>query len=49
LAAALAWLVGPGLKRTLEAATNSEMATATVGRLLKECVPEREKVGLFIW
>jgi histone H3/H4 len=49
LAAALAWLVGPGLKRTLEAATSSEIAIATVRRLLKEWVPEREKVDLFIW
>jgi histone H3/H4 len=49
LAAALAWLVGPGLKRTLETATTSEIAIATVRRLLKEWVPEREKVDLFIW
>jgi hypothetical protein len=49
LTAALAWLVGPGLKRTLETATNNAMAIATVRRLVKECVPEREKVDLFIW
>ena len=42
-------MVGPGLKRTLETATTSKIATATVRRLVKEWVPEREKVGLFIW
>ena len=42
-------MVGPGLKRTLETATKKAMATATVRRLVKEWVPEREKVGLFIW
>jgi hypothetical protein len=36
LAAAVAWLDGPGLKTTLKAATNKAMATATVRRLVKE-------------
>jgi hypothetical protein len=33
-AAAFAWLVGPGLKTTLETAKNSMMATAIVRRVL---------------
>jgi hypothetical protein len=49
LAAALAWLVAPGLKRTLETATKKAMATVTVRRLVKEWVPDGEKLDIFIW
>ena len=42
-------MVGPGLKRTLETATTSEIAIATVRRLVKERVPDREKLDVFIW
>ena len=44
-AAALAWLVGPGLKTTLDPATKRAMATATDRRLLKERIPDRGKLS----
>ena len=44
-AAALTWLVGPGLKTTLDPATNRAMATATVRRRVKERVPDRGKLS----